>query len=221
VTVGQLEASNRILNPASIQPGQVLHTPAKGILHLVKAGQTLADIAATYAVPLKEIVSLNGIADPSVIRAGEELVIPPSVVSPWASVMHLSKGAESRFIWPLLGDVVSPFGWRTHPVLGYRHEHNGIDIDVQDGTTVHAAAYGRVVFTGDQEGYGTYVAIEHEDGYVTGYGHLSKVLVRKGQFVEAGQAIALSGNSGISSGPHLHFELRNGTFSIDPARYLP
>jgi murein DD-endopeptidase MepM/ murein hydrolase activator NlpD len=221
VTVGQLEASNRIFDPSSIQPGRVLRTPAKGILHLIKAGQTLADIAATYAVPLKEIVSLNQIADPSLIRAGEELVIPPSVVSPWASVMHLSKGAESRFIWPLLGDVVSPFGWRTHPVLGYRHEHNGIDIDVQEGTTVHAASYGRVVFTGDQEGYGTYVAIAHEDGYITGYGHLSKVLVHKGQFVEAGQAIALSGNTGISNGPHLHFEIRNGPFAIDPARYLP
>jgi murein DD-endopeptidase MepM/ murein hydrolase activator NlpD len=221
VTVDQIMASNRILPSRPIQAGQTLRVPKEGVLHLIKKGQTLTDISLTYAVPIGEITSANAITDPGRIYAGQEIVIPHGDTHLWESVIRLSLGKETRFIYPLMGEVISPFGWRVHPVLGERHHHNGIDFDVPTGTTVHAAAMGSVYIVGEKEGYGTWVVLEHEDGYYTAYGHLSEVFVNEGQFVEMGQPIAESGNTGISSGPHLHFEIRHGEFPVDPLRYLP
>ena len=221
VSVNQIAASNRILSPGLLAPGQSLRVPQEGFLHLIKDGQTLTDISLTYAVSVEEIIAVNRISDPQLIYAGELIVIPKATSSPWEAVVRLSQGKETRFIWPLLGEVVSPFGWRVHPVLQYRHHHDGIDIDVPEGTIVHAAAMGRVTFVGEEEGYGTLIVLSHAEDYLTAYGHLSQVFVHSGQFVEAGQPIAESGNTGISSGPHLHFEVRNREFPIDPMRYLP
>ncbi len=221
VSVYALMADNQIISPQELKPGEVLHAVKDGILHLVKSGQTLTDISITYSIPVEKIVKANAISDPSKIYAGEEIIIPGAKPDLWKEVIKLSKGVKSRFIWPALGKVTSGFGWRIHPVLKVRHFHNGIDIDIPVGTIVHAAAPGKVYFVGTEEGYGNLVILKHADGYYTLYGHLSKPLVYTGQFVEAGQAIAESGNTGISSGPHLHFEIRHGDFPVDPARYLP
>lgn len=220
VSVAQIMADNRLLSPA-IVPGETLRVARDGILHLIKEGQTLTDISKTYGVPIDRITEANGIADPERIIAGEEIIIPGATPALWETVVRLSHGRKARFIWPLEGEVVSEFGWRIHPVLGTRHHHNGIDIDVPTGTLVHAAASGKVFFVGEQEGYGMTVILRHADDYYTIYGHLSKTLVYVGQYVEAGQEIAESGNTGISSGPHLHFEVRNREFPVDPRRYLP
>jgi len=221
VSVDQIVTSNRIRSPELLAAGQTLRVPQEGILHVIKEGQTLTDISLTYAVSVEEITAANGITNPEIIYAGEEILIPRDASLPWKTVVVLSKGKETRFIWPLAGEVVSTFGWRIHPVLQFRHHHNGIDIDVPEGTTVVAAAAGLVSFVGEEEGYGTMLVLSHADDYITAYGHLSRVFVYSGQFVEAGQPIAESGNTGISSGPHLHFEVRNREFPIDPMRYLP
>ncbi len=221
ISVYALMADNQIISPQSLKPGEVLHAVKDGILHLVKSGQTLTDISITYSVPVEKIVAANEISDPSKIYAGEEIIIPGVKPDLWKEVIKLSKGVKSRFIWPALGKVTSGFGWRIHPVYKVRHFHNGIDIDIPVGTIVHAAAPGKVYFVGTEKGYGNIVILQHADGYYTLYGHLSKPLVYTGQFVEAGQAIAESGNTGVSSGPHLHFEIRHGDFPVDPARYLP
>ena len=221
VSVDQIVTSNRIRSPESLAAGQTLRVPQKGILHAIKEGQTLTDISLTYAVSVEEITAANRITNPEMIYAGEEILIPRDASLPWRTVVALSKGAATRFIWPLVGEVVSTFGWRVHPVLQLRHHHNGIDIDVPEGTTVVAAAAGLVSYVGEEEGYGTMLVLSHADDYITAYGHLSRVFVYSGQFVEAGQPIAESGNTGISSGPHLHFEVRNREFPIDPMRYLP
>ena len=221
VSVDQIVTSNRIRSTESLAAGQTLRVPQKGILHAIKEGQTLTDISLTYAVSVEEITAANRITNPEMIYAGEEILIPRDASLPWRTVVALSRGAETRFIWPLVGEVVSTFGWRVHPVLQFRHHHDGIDIDVPEGTTVVAAAAGLVSFVGEEEGYGTMLVLSHADDYITAYGHLSRVFVYSGQFVEAGQPIAESGNTGISSGPHLHFEVRNREFPIDPMRYLP
>ena len=220
VTIEAIMASNRIFSSGGIREGELLRVPREGILHSIKSGQTLTDISLTYGTTVDEIVEANGITDPSMIYAGEEIIISHPRCLPWENVIHFSQGKEVRFIWPLFGPVVSPFGWRIHPILGNYHHHNGIDIDVAVGTTVYAAAPGKVYFVGEENGYGTLVILEHSDGYYTFYGHLSEVPVYKGQFVEVGQPIAESGNSGISSGPHLHFEIRNHEFPVDPLRFL-
>ncbi len=221
VSVENVRASNRLYDDEPLQPGEELYGSAIGVVHTIQPGQTLTDIAITYSVPVETIAQANGITDPSRIYAGERILIPGVARTFWDDVANLSKGVHARFIWPLLGEVVSGFGWREHPVLKTWHHHDGIDIDVPEGTPVHAAAGGKVYFTGEQEGYGTTVILEHADGFCTIYGHLSAIYVHQGQFVEVGQQIAESGNTGISSGPHLHFEIRNGEFPVDPLRYLP
>ena len=221
VSVSNLLASNRLFGGGQLQPGQVLYASQEGVVHTIQPGQTLTDISLTYAVPVETLTSVNGITRSSTIYAGDRILIPDATSTFWDDVVRLSNGVSSRFIWPLEGEVVSTFGWRVHPVLEYRHHHDGIDIDVPEGTSVHAAAGGEVYFYGEQPGYGNVIVIEHADGYLTMYGHLSSAIVSPGRYVEIGQEIALSGNTGISSGPHLHFEIRNGEFPIDPLRYMP
>jgi len=221
VTVSNLLASNRLFGGKQLQPNQVLYASDEGIVHIIQLGQTLSDIARSYAVPVETLLEANDLTSNSTIFAGDRILIPGVTTSFWNNAVVLSKGVSTEFIWPLEGEVVSQFGWRVHPVLGNRHHHDGIDIDVPEGTTVHAAAGGEVFFYGEQPGYGNLLIIEHANGFYSFYGHLSDSFVFAGQYVEMGQAVARSGNTGISSGPHLHFELRNRDYPIDPERYLP
>ncbi|MBC7100009.1 M23 family metallopeptidase, partial [Candidatus Bipolaricaulota bacterium] len=125
------------------------------------------------------------------------------------------------FTWPVRGTISSSFGPRIHPIYGVPSFHTGIDIAVPEGTPVRAAAGGTVTFSGWQEGFGLLVVIDHENGYETYYGHLSRLLVAPGQSVSAGETIALSGNTGLSTGPHLHFEVRYLGTPVDPRPLLP
>lgn len=221
VTAMEIMADNQLVTADAIEPGMTLKVSSEGVLHLIKSGQTLTDISTTYGVSVTQITQANAINDPARIFAGETIIIPGATTDLWAEVVKLSHGQKTRFIWPAEGDITSPFGWRDNPVLGIHEHHNGIDIDVPLGTTVRAAAAGKVYFAGDNEGYGTTVILRHADDYYSVYGHLSTILVKTGQFVEMGQPIAESGNTGTSTGPHLHFEVRNGEFPVDPMRYLP
>lgn len=149
----------------------------------------------------------------------------PSQKSPKASSAQTSKNTQSRsqtrFIVPMKGKVTSGFGYRTHPMGGGRKFHNGIDIAAPHGTSIKAAAAGKVIFAGTKWSLGNVVTIQHTSGYQTLYGHLSKILVKKGERVKQGQVIGREGSTGISTGPHLHFSiLRYGKY-LDPARYLP
>lgn len=113
---------------------------------------------------------------------------------------------------PVQGVVTSNYGWRQDPIDGTIRHHNGVDIAVPSGTRVKAIAAGRVVQSGPHGGYGNLVTIEHGDGMLSMYGHNSRLEVSVGDRVEAGQTIALSGSTGRSTGPHLHFELwKNGS----------
>jgi murein DD-endopeptidase MepM/ murein hydrolase activator NlpD len=119
---------------------------------------------------------------------------------------------------PLSGVITSTFGRRAG-FWGALAFHTGLDLSVRVGTPVAVTANGTVVFAGRLPDYGTTVQVQHADGLLTLYGHLSQALVRPGQSVTQGQIIALSGNTGISTGPHLHYEIRlNGT-PVDPMRY--
>ncbi|MEH1871447.1 murein hydrolase activator EnvC family protein [Nostoc sp.] len=114
----------------------------------------------------------------------------------------------------------SPFGWRIHPILGYRRFHAGLDFAASYGSTIRAADSGRVIFAGWYGGYGRAVIIDHGNGLTTLYGHTSELYVSEGQAVERGQAIAAVGSTGFSTGPHLHFEVRRNGTPVDPANYL-
>ena len=114
------------------------------------------------------------------------------------------------------GRVSSAFGWRADPLNGQTHFHKGTDIALAYGHEVQAAASGRVAFAGEQPGYGLTVVIDHGAGLETRYAHLSGYSVRVGDAVGSGQVVARSGNSGRSTGPHLHFEVTQGGRAVDP-----
>lgn len=122
---------------------------------------------------------------------------------------------------PLRGRITSLFGMRTHPITGKLAHHDGVDVAAPQGSQIKAAAAGRVVFAGRAGGYGNLVEIEHPDGRTTRYGHCAKLKVREGQKVAAGQVIATVGSTGLSTGPHLHFEIINAQGRhIDPMKMV-
>jgi murein DD-endopeptidase MepM/ murein hydrolase activator NlpD len=122
--------------------------------------------------------------------------------------------SSAGFIWPVNGPVVSPFGMR------WGRLHAGIDIAAGTGTPIHAAASGRVVYSGWMDGYGNLVAIDHGRGISTAYAHQSSIAVGNGQTVSQGQVIGYVGNTGNSFGAHLHFEVRINGSPVDPMGYL-
>ncbi len=200
-----------------------------GTVHVVKKGETLYRIAKTYGADLLDVMEVNDISDPRVLSPGMEIFIPGAarpldvpppapgatpepepVPAPKLAAPH---GAALR--WPVKGVLYSRFGIRQ----GQRHD--GIDIAAPEGTAIMAAAGGTVAYAGRQSGYGSIVILKHDGGLVTLYAHASTVLVQEGERVEAGKPIAKVGQSGRTSGPHLHFEVRQGTRPRNPLFYLP
>ncbi|RMG19874.1 MAG: M23 family metallopeptidase [Deltaproteobacteria bacterium] len=123
-------------------------------------------------------------------------------------------------IWPARGWVTSNFGMREDPFTGARRMHAGIDIAAQPGTPVHAPADGTVIYSGHEAGYGNLVIIDHGYGVQTFYGHLLESFVRAGQKVKRGDKIAAIGNTGRSTGPHLHYEVRVDGIPQKPTKFI-
>ncbi len=135
----------------------------------------------------------------------------------------ISNPKGSMFIQPIscYKKISSKFGPRMHPITGRYKVHTGVDFSANIGTPIKAAASGIISKSSYVSGYGKYISIQHGGGLKTAYAHLSKILVKNGQFVKQGQLIAYSGNSGNSTGPHLHYEVsRNGKF-INPLSFIP
>lgn len=122
--------------------------------------------------------------------------------------------------WPVSGEITSPYGYRVHPIWGTTIYHSGIDIGVDEGTPVHAADSGVIVWSGWMGGYGYAVVIDHGNGLSTLYGHNSELAVDEGQSVSKGQVVAYAGSTGNSTGPHVHFEVRENGDPVDPIGYL-
>lgn len=125
-----------------------------------------------------------------------------------------------QLMLPIVAEITSNFGWRMHPILGYQRFHSGMDFGADYGTIIQAADSGTVIFAGWYGGYGNAVIIDHGNGLTTLYAHTSEFYVVEGQGVQRGQAIAAVGSTGLSTGPHLHFEVRRDGEPVDPIAYL-
>ncbi|MBW4442185.1 MAG: peptidoglycan DD-metalloendopeptidase family protein [Plectolyngbya sp. WJT66-NPBG17] len=125
-----------------------------------------------------------------------------------------------QFNLPSDAPISSGFGYRMHPILGYQRFHAGVDFGADYGTPILAADRGVVIFAGWYGGYGNAIILDHGNGITTMYAHAQELYVSEGQTVERGKAIAATGSTGLSTGPHLHFEVRKDGEPVDPMNYL-
>lgn len=130
-----------------------------------------------------------------------------------ASGVGESKGALSR---PVNGPVTSGFGMRRHPILGYARMHAGLDFKAGYGTPIYAVTDGTIAYAGRKGGYGNFVQVNHGGGLASGYGHMSRIAARAGSRVRRGQIIGYVGSTGLSTGPHLHYELYRNGRAVNP-----
>lgn len=199
-----------------IQPGQQLVIlPVTGVKHKVKSGGTVADLAEIYKADAKEIALFNGISVNTRLEAGMEILVPngelhvekktpKKTASSGKSGGNVAKSSGGIFKNPVPGAV------KTQGIHGY----NGVDFGASIGTPIYAAAGGQVIISrtgGWNGGYGNYVVIKHDNGSQTLYAHANEVFVASGEWVSQGDKIATVGNTGRSTGPHLHFEVRGAT----------
>lgn len=224
-------------NPELSQEASLLQTgseiiilPIDGVLHDVQPGETLERIAEQYGVPLEEIIAYedNNLEFPYRLYPETQIMVPGAVreVFVWTPPSLASVGGVSRegsgvrplivgtgtFQYPVGGRNFSQYFWYGHP---------GIDIALGEGSPVYAADTGTVTFAGwNVYGYGNLIVVNHGNGFETFYAHLSSINVSPGQIVYKGNVIGLSGNTGRSSGPHIHFEIRINGVQDNPCWYL-
>jgi murein DD-endopeptidase MepM/ murein hydrolase activator NlpD len=200
---------------------KILVPSSGGTLHPIQEDSNWEQIAKRYDVDIGTLKSTNpGITE---LKFGEYLFVPGKKPSIDLLNKEMQKAYELRslFISPVGGRLTSLFGKRRHPVTGKTSIHGGIDIAVPTGTWIGAAASGTVILASNQAGhYGTAVFIDHRNGYITHYGHLSSIRVRVGQKVRAGQFVGKSGATGRVTGPHLHFTIKKNNKFLDPLKFL-
>lgn len=208
-----------------IHPGQELSIPREdGAVVEVEPGDTLYQLAEDYGVTVDAIAEANPDVDPNALPMGAKLLIPGGEPMQRSRQVVSRSGGGSRtrkLMWPTVGPLTDDFGWRVHPVYGTESFHDGMDIGVGSGTPLVAAAGGTVVAAGRSGGYGLMVRIDHGNGLMTEYAHLSQIDVSVGEEVSAGEHIGYSGNTGVSTGPHLHFMVLLWGEPANPLDYLP
>ncbi len=210
VSENTIRWANELKKGVKLSPGQELVIlPITGIRHTVKSGDTIASIAKKYSSSADEIADFNALDSDADLTVGAVLIVPEGEISAPAEPAKPKKilpavigklKSVGGFLWPVRG------GAKTQGI----HGNNGIDIGASIGTDVYAASAGQVLIarSGWNGGYGNYVVIRHSNGVQTLYGHLSSIAVRVGQTVARGDGIGAVGNTGRSTGPHLHFEVR-------------
>ena len=213
-------------NADALSVGEMLQVPSvEGVIHAVRLGETLTEIVSQYDADVRDVIDFpgNGLSDPNLLREGSMVLVPggrrlprpaPSLRPELPGPLFVNRGPSAAgFIWPVVNNITSYFG-PYHPL--------GVDINAPF-VPVAASAAGQVVFVGGDAccSYGHYIEVDHGGSYSTLYAHLSSFNVALGQWVEQGQIIALSGNSGRSTGPHLHFELHRNGIVLNPLLFLP
>jgi len=233
------KASHKVAKAESPTP-----TDEEGVFHIAGGGDSLRHICEVYGLDFDKVAAINKIKAPYSLNEGDTVFLPASALLPEDKLAKRPckqeatrceatnrrrhklagaiRGRKNQSVpgmgFPVSGGVLtSPFGYR------WGKFHTGLDIAAPTGSTVLACAEGRVVFTGSRKRfrrYGTTVLIHHGNGVYTYYAHLNRILVKKDQKVKKGQKIALVGNTGRSTGPHLHLEVRVQNKMYNPLAYF-
>ena len=205
-------ASNDLRNVRRLLAGSTIRIPnMDGIPYKVKNGDSYSRIAESFGMPLKAILDANDIQNDTII-ADTVLFIPGARMDK----NELRQALGTAFIWPISGRLSSGFGYRKDPFTGARSMHRGLDIVGPVGLSVKVSADGRVTATGYNATFGNFIIVKHSEEYETMYGHLSKILVKNGTYVNQGGIIGQVGNSGRSTGAHLHFAVYKNKVAINP-----
>ena len=216
ISIDAILSVNNMRDASILRIGTVLKIPnMNGVYYSVRKGDSLSSITTRYRVDMNKLVDVNEL-ESSVIYVGQKLFIPGAALSEWERAEALG----TLFKYPVRGRLTSRMGFRIDPFTKRRAYHAGIDIANRIGTPVHASQSGKVTFSGYKGHYGKTVILSHQQGYSTVYGHLDKMLVKKGQVVRQGDKIGTVGNTGRSTGPHLHFEIHRYRRIIDPLKLL-
>ncbi|OHD06547.1 MAG: hypothetical protein A2Y41_10800 [Spirochaetes bacterium GWB1_36_13] len=217
LVVDTLISFNSLASNLSLKTGDEILVPnMDGVVLFPKNQIKLDEIEKVYKIPVSLLMYINNIQR-KFLYAKEELFIPFARMTEEEKSYFFAK----QFILPVKnGKFTSNYGMRVDPFTYKWTFHGGVDISVPIGTNVYASAGGKVIVADWKEGYGKLVVIEHKYGYSTFYGHLSKYMVKAGDEVQAGDLIALSGNTGRSTGPHLHFEIRRQDLRKNPMDIL-
>ncbi|MFW6294255.1 MAG: peptidoglycan DD-metalloendopeptidase family protein [Halanaerobium sp.] len=210
LNIDSLIGANNISNMNSIKPGQEFKIlPVKGILYRVSPGESLDSIARKFDLKAETIMKDNSLKDTSSLKIDQNLILRGAKPE-----FSYQDRLDQKFMYPINTRITSYYG----PRWGRMHE--GLDFAAPMGSPIRAVSSGRVVYSGWATGYGYVVIIQHQKGLRTLYAHNSKLLVREGESVGKGEVVARSGNTGNSTGPHLHFEVQVNGRPENPLDYI-
>ena len=217
ITTDTIISVNNIKSSRTIPIGQYLKIPTqKGILYTVKSdGETPASIAQKYSVDANKVALVNNLQENTSLSKGRTVFVTDAKMDR----ITLLEINGDLFKNPLHSSyyISSRFGWRVSPFdSSKRTYHGGIDMACPTGTPIYAASEGEVITAGWSNVYGNYVIVSHHSGYKTLYGHMSSILVTKGQYVYTTTKIGKVGSTGQSTGPHLHFTVYKNGNAINP-----
>lgn len=224
VSVNTILWANDLPKNTTLKPGQTLVIlPVSGVQYTVKKGDTIAKIAKNLNADQHDIEQFNGLDDETGLKIGETIIVPNGEIKDAPKPKPKSSSSFS-----LTPNTTVPQGYYLRPVRGCTrtqglHGKNSVDLGCPIGTPIYAAASGSIIVAdgeGYNGGYGKYVVIQHPNGTQTLYSHMSSITVSPGQNVNQGDVIGVVGNTGHSTGPHLHWEVRGATNPIGlNARY--
>lgn len=222
ITTATLLQSNGLRETSKIQPGDTLNIPAaSGVIVTVKKGDTLSELVKTYKANAQKTRALNNIENDTIKIGNKVLLVNGTAPPPPKPAPTKTKSAPSNntsIVSTAHAKEVSYTGNAYHKPVAYGysygrvHSNNGIDVARNSGASIYSFKGGKVIqaASGWNGGYGNCVKVQHSDGTVTLYGHMSSIYVSYGQTVDKGQVLGTVGNTGRSTGPHLHFEVRGG-----------